>query len=102
MNIVNGELVTTSDEIGHIRDFIGRWQPKIKEIKKTTFDFDQSYWIAEGFLDEAMDLLRATKSEADGIRLFTQLANDLHLALHISYSNFRRENKTFRSYFFRE
>lgn len=78
-----------------IEEFRQRWLKKFEEIKLQEFERYQCFNLATLFLDECM-LFKAYKDKGSSklIPEFNELKTDLDIALEISYSNFRKNHKS--------
>lgn len=94
MNIIDGKLIDSNNDLENIKNFIARWQIKIKEIKNNSLDQKSCYHIATDFTNEAIYLMNIIHLNNKQL-ILTQLGNDLYLALYTSYNKFKKETKSF-------
>jgi len=94
INIISGELKEANDNFENFKDFIKRWEAKIKEIKILFLDNPQAYHIAQDFIDEISKFMYKDYVENKNV-LLDQLVHDLLLALFQANNNYRKEFPSF-------
>jgi len=103
MNIVDGKLTESKNQSEIIKKFIERWETKVAEIKKQSFDRRTCLAINKDFYNELDNLINFdSMSLATNFSLINQLKGDLNFAIYSAYSNFRKENKHFGFYSLRD
>jgi|GEM_PF-3090270 len=80
--------------------FKERWQEKIEEIKKQSFDKEQCRYIKNIFEIEKIYFKVDKKTFEVDYFLLQQIETDLDIALEIAFSKFRKEKRGFWSKIF--
>ncbi len=86
--------------IPDVNELLSYWNEKAEEIKKQSFNDKQGEMISQQFASTFKPFLQMTNTEVDEI-LFHKVMANLLLALHISFSNYRKEKRSFWSFIFR-
>lgn len=98
MNLISEEIKETKDDFENLRDFIKRWQGKIKDIKTFSLNNKQSYHIAEDYINEASLKFFYQDSIKNKTLILDQLGHDLFLALFQANNNYRKQFPSFWNY----
>src|SRR3989344_2310691 len=95
MSLLNEEVVESKDDFSNLKDFIKRWNEKIKEIKNLSLNDKQSYHIAEDYINEASFKFFYQDSIKNKFLLLDQLGHDLFLALFQANNNYKKQFPSF-------
>ena len=95
MNLVNGELKDEKNTLENLKDFVKRWQEKIKKIKNLSLNEKQAYHIADDFINEASLKFFYHDSIKDKTLILDQLGHDLFLALFQANNNYKKQFPSF-------
>ena len=90
MNLICGEIKDSDSDIENMKNFIKRWEEKIKEIKKLPLDNVQTFHMANDFIREEIKFLD-THSLKNRVFILDQLGHDLYLALFIANNNYKEQ-----------
>ncbi len=102
MHLIEGKIVESKNDLENLKDFIKRWEDKIREIETQELDNDQCYDTAMMFLDEWGYKFFYQDSIKNKLIVINQLSNDLRLALNKSNNNYKKENRNFWNMFFKD
>jgi hypothetical protein len=95
MSLINGELKESKNDLDNLKDFIKRWQEKIKNIKDMKLDNKQAYNIAKGFVDEAYIKFLYQDTLKDKFTILDQINNDLMFSLFKANNSYKKEFPSF-------
>ena len=102
MHIIGGIVNESKDDLENIKDFIKRWEEKIKDIELRSLDNDQCYEISKMFLDEFGYRFLYVDSLDNKQILIDQLYHDFRIALIKANNRYKRENRSFWNLFFKD
>ena len=94
MNLVNGEFKESKNSLDNLKFFVERQEEKIKEIKILCLNDQESYHLANNFLNEWEPFMYEDEL-LNKSTILTQLANDLILAITIANNNYRKQFPSF-------
>lgn len=94
MNLVNGELKEAKSNSENLKEFIKRWEEKIKEVKKICLDNQQAYNLAKDYISE-WEPFMSEDEVFNKEYILSQLAHDLFLAIAQANNNYKKEFPSF-------
>lgn len=95
MNIKNNEVVESKNDFSNLKEFIKRWNDKIKQIKNLSLNDKQSYHIAQDYINEASYKFFYQDPIKNKFLLLDQLGHDLFIALFQANNNYKKEFPSF-------
>lgn len=95
MNLINGEFKEAINDLDNLKDFIKRWEERVKDIKNVILSNEQALSIANNFLKEVLMKVSDKKGLLNITHILEQLNNDLDLALLIANNNYKKEFPSF-------
>ena len=102
VDLVSGKLVNSTNGLERLENFIQRWSNKSEEIKRKSLSNQQAYHIANDYTKEFYMKFFYKDSIKNKILIIEQLANDLMHALFEANNNYKKENRTFWSLFWKD
>ena len=94
MNLIDGEINESKDQLGNLKDFIKRWEKKVNEVKNMYLDNNQAHNLCNDFLKEWNKFMYGEEPKNRNV-ILTQLAHDLFLAISQANNNYRKQFPSF-------
>lgn len=94
MNLVNGEVKESKNNVDNLKFFIERWREKIEDIKNSCLNNQQAFDLVNNYLIEWEPFMYEDELLNKSI-ILNQLTHDLHLAIIKANNNYKKQFPSF-------